>query len=105
MSDFSYSLDHDTGHAIAYLTGEIDLAAVGALEAAIETARSASNGKVVLDMGAVTFLDSSGLRVLMAAHNKQAAMDGQLVITNPSDAVVRVLDITGLLGTMTATGD
>jgi anti-anti-sigma factor len=48
----------------------------------------------------VTFLDSSGLRALIAAHDRHDAASRRLVIKEPASPVVRVLEITGLLGTL-----
>src|ERR1700737_2519092 len=50
---------------------------------------------VVLDGTAITFLDSSGLRVLLQAH-KRAESDGAVFrLVAPEPAVQRVLDLTG----------
>jgi anti-anti-sigma factor len=51
-------------------------------------------------MSGVTFIDSSGLRVLVTANDRQDASDRRLIIRNPSVSVLRVLEITGLLSTM-----
>jgi anti-anti-sigma factor len=101
MTDFSYSVEPNGAHAIGHLAGEIDLATIAALEAAIEaTEEACGDGDVVLDMSGVTFIDSSGLRVLVTANDRQDASDRRLIIRNPSVSVLRVLEITGLLSTM-----
>jgi anti-anti-sigma factor len=48
----------------------------------------------------VTFIDSSGLRVLVTAHDRQVADERRMTITHPSPPVLRVLEVTGLLTTM-----
>lgn len=52
---------------------------------------------VIVDLGMVTLIDSSGLRVLVVCH--QAAQDsgGQFLIRNQSARVAYMLEITGLI--------
>jgi anti-anti-sigma factor len=101
MTDFSYSVDHSGTQAVARLTGDIDLATIADLESAIDAAREATpDGDIVLDMRDVTFIDSSGLRVLVTAHDRQVADEARMTIIHPSPPVLRVLEVTGLLTTM-----
>jgi anti-anti-sigma factor len=73
------------------LEGELDMATADrladVLRAALEEARH-----IVLDFSAVSFMDSSGLRVLLEAAGKQNGT-GPLVVRDPSSQVRRVLDI------------
>jgi anti-sigma B factor antagonist len=52
---------------------------------------------VSLDLSGVSFMDSSGIRVLVDAHNRADAVGRRLVIEWPSSAVQRVLEISGLV--------
>lgn len=52
---------------------------------------------VMLDVADVTFMDSSGLRVLISAHKDAEAAGRRLVIERPSTAVERILEVSGLL--------
>ena len=52
---------------------------------------------IILDLAAVSFLDSSGLRGIIQAGNLLAGRDGRLLIEGASGATQRVLEITGLL--------
>ncbi len=76
------------------LAGEIDLSNAAELNVAIDRARADGPGPLVIDLNSVAFIDSSGLRVLIAvaADKSHAAC----VFTRPSHAVARVLDIAGL---------
>jgi anti-sigma B factor antagonist len=51
---------------------------------------------VTLDLAGVAFVDSSGLRVLIEAHQAHDAASSRLVLARPSDSVERLLGITGL---------
>jgi anti-anti-sigma factor len=100
LTGLSYIVDRSGTDPVAVLTGEIDVATIDALEAAIAaTEQDSASAEVVLDMTAVTFLDSSGLRVLITAHDRLDTAARRLVIRRPPAAVLRVFEITGLLST------
>lgn len=75
------------------LRGEIDAHTAPSVAAAIE---SSSLDDVVIDMADVEFVDSSGLRVLIEAHQAAEARGGSVTLANPSGAVVRLLQISGV---------
>ena len=72
------------------LRGELDLLSFPALEAVLARAEIQGNE---IDLGDVTFFDSSVLRAFLAAPRRNAS----LRIVNPSKAVMRVLEITGTI--------
>lgn len=75
--------------------GEIDLAvADDFVEAACEAARDARH-RFVIDMSAVTFIDSSGLHALTRIAG---VLRRSQVILRPSVQVFRVLEVAGLIG-------
>ena len=78
-------------------TGEIDFDSAEVLSDRLRALIDHGALVVVLDTTHVTFLDSSGLRVIVAAANRFRAQGGQLFIEGMSGAVQRVLEITGLL--------
>lgn len=80
----------DTGLA---LIGEIDAYTAPALAEAIGQCDQAH---VVIDMAGVEFVDSSGLRVLIEAHQTAQGNDRRLQLSNPSSAVSRLLEISGI---------
>jgi anti-sigma B factor antagonist len=53
-------------------------------------------GTVVLDVGGVTFLDSTGLQSLLRARDQARGRGDELVLRRPSPAVSRVLDVTDM---------
>ena len=73
--------------------GEIDASTCGQLDEMLLTLDSTVPVRV--DLSGVTFMDSSGLRVLIAHHDSRAD-DRCLKIVNPSQQVRRLLEITGL---------
>jgi anti-sigma B factor antagonist len=58
----------------------------------------------VVDVSGVTFIDSSGLRVLVEAHQARAAAGSRLLLRSPSAAVQRLLEISGLAGHLDVAG-
>lgn len=81
-----------TGIAIA---GEIDAHTAPRVAEALAAAARRSND-VLVEMAGVEFVDSSGLRVLIEAQHAAIARDGALTLLHPSDAVVRLLSISGV---------
>jgi anti-sigma B factor antagonist len=77
--------------------GEIDMQTAPKLEGAIDDVIAKGARLVTLDLEAVDFLDSSGLRVILAASNKLTELDGQLLLEGASSAVERVLELTGVI--------
>lgn len=71
---------------------EIDLDSVDAFTDALYRTVGANPGEVTLDMSAVEFMDSSGLRALVAFHNAGHTV----TIRNPSPQVRTLLELTRL---------
>jgi anti-sigma B factor antagonist len=74
--------------------GEIDLASAPILVTQLDRAIDDGDGLIVIDLGDVTFMDSSGVHALVTAH--QAAPD-RLRLHTLHPAVRRVLEITAVL--------
>jgi anti-anti-sigma factor len=86
------------------VTGEIDLATAEMLHDELRTALSAQHPhRVEIDMAGVSFMDCTGLTVLIVARQAAQRTGCQLRITNPQPIVRRVLELTGLLDVLTAT--
>lgn len=89
-------VDRSAAGAMVLVRGEVDLATAPELDEVL-AAIGASDGPVVVDLSEVSFLDSSGLSVLVRSHQCLRASGGdglRLVVTRP--ATQRVLDATGL---------
>jgi len=86
--------EHLDGYALLTVTGEIDLATASLFGAAIDKGIQQAD-KVVLDFTGVTFMDSSGLNVLVTTAGQERENDS-VVIRNAPLSVHRLLAITGL---------
>lgn len=82
-----------TGTGLA-ASGEIDVHTAPALGSAID----AAGPEVELDLSEIEFVDSSGLRVLIDAHQRLADAGGRLRLTAVSEPVRRLLEISGVSG-------
>ena len=78
------------------VSGEVDLATSPELDVAIIAAIDSGTTSVVIDLTDVSFMDSSGLGVIVRALKRcrEAENDLDLVITN--ERVLKVFGITGL---------
>lgn len=87
---------HEAGDAVVVRAeGELDLVGAPRLLKALPESGSSP---VVLDLAAVTFMDSSGLRSLLEARQACSDAGRPFAIARPSDAVARVLELVDLAG-------
>lgn len=76
------------------LSGDLDSFTAADLDAALAALGPAAD--VVIDLSGLSFMDSSGLRVLIGAHTALDGEGNKLVLTSPSRAVGRLFEISGL---------
>jgi anti-anti-sigma factor len=94
---FSVGRHDQDGRAVFVPRGELDLATAGELEqpllAALDEGRS-----VVIDLRELAFMDSSGIRVIIAAHGHAGDRGERLALIRPPDGgiVARILEIAGV---------
>jgi anti-sigma B factor antagonist len=79
------------------VSGELDLATAPELEAVFESLAPTPSDRVLVDLAAVTFLDSSGIRALVRGKRRLQDAGVPLVVDAASDAARQVLEISGVL--------
>jgi len=85
-----------SGHEAAILVGgDLDLASAGMLEREVGQERLAGSTRIVIDLSAVEFIDSSGLRTLLALRNDAKRHSHALLLVAPPPQVMRIFKITG----------
>ncbi|MFG1933313.1 STAS domain-containing protein [Mycobacterium sp. NPDC048908] len=89
------ALAYQDGVAVLRVDGDIDLATVPTLEAAIEEALTSKPTGLVVDLTDVGFLASAGLQALVATHNTVSESAHFAVVAN-SAATSRPIQLTGL---------
>jgi anti-sigma B factor antagonist len=82
------------GSTVVIAAGEIDLATSPALRESLLVAAERSS-KVIVDLSAVTFLDSTGLGVLMDGF-RTLSPHGSMCLVGPTGIVAKVLSLTRL---------
>ena len=96
MADFGIEtrIDGDVAHLV--LTGEFDLAGVQQFQEAIAKAEAQQPKALLIDLGGLSFMDSSGLRALVMAEERARAAQRRLAIVPGPPHVRRVFEITQL---------
>ena len=75
------------------LGGELDLAAVPALDGALRRAERWSVASLLVDAGSVGFVDLGSITRLTREHERLAALGGGLLVVHPPDCLLRVLEL------------
>ncbi|GGW77406.1 hypothetical protein GCM10010503_64140 [Streptomyces lucensis JCM 4490] len=83
------------GVTVVTVAGEIDHHTAGALRRSLIPGEPAAAARTVADFTGVPFMDSSGINVLIAAHQAHGPA-GWLRLAGVRGAVLRTLEIVGL---------
>lgn len=81
--------------------GDIDVASAVTVRDALDRVIAAGYHRVVLDLGEVRFLDSTGLGVMVGRLKAVRDLDGDMHLVCTSPRISRVMSITGLDGVFT----
>ncbi|WP_231116062.1 STAS domain-containing protein [Motilibacter rhizosphaerae] len=84
------------GWPVLSVSGEIDALTAPALRERLLEALREEGSRVVLDLSAVSFLDSTALGVLVAAHKRASTTGGQFRLVVATPLTTRLLKLTGL---------
>jgi anti-sigma B factor antagonist len=101
-------LREESARIVVKLEGELDMANAPLLQNAIESAELAAAKTVVLDLQGLTFLDSTGLRIILAAREQCWRRGQEFAVTPGSQQVQRLLSVTGVgehLRTISSAGE
>lgn len=91
---FDVATSSDGGAQVFLLSGELDIATADRLTAELEAVETAADARRVIDLSGLTFMDSTGLRVLIAANRSAAEGGYELVIVTGESPARRVLELT-----------
>ncbi len=83
-------------HTIS-VRGELDLATADVLERELVRVEATDALSIVLDLSALTFIDSTGVRLLIGAHARSRADSNRLTLLRGPSTVQRVFKLTGVL--------
>lgn len=83
-------------HALVALAGELDVSTVGLLYEQFAALALEGVCHVSLNLAEVTFMDSTGLSILITEHKRAESMKGELIIFSPSENLRRLFHVSGL---------
>jgi anti-sigma B factor antagonist len=85
-----------TEYTVVAATGEIDFQSYQPLQEVLTTQLRAGRSKLVLDLDAVSFCDSSGLGMFVSIHRRAGMAGGWLRLARPNPHLRRILGVTNL---------
>ena len=94
--DLSLTTHDDGGAVVLGVSGEVDVYSAPALGERINELLDGGQRRVVVDLNAVEFIDSTGLGTLVGGHNRAGELGGQLRLVCTVDRVIKLMRITGL---------
>jgi anti-anti-sigma factor len=80
--------------SLVRVAGEIDVCTIVKLRRELDAARD-EGVTVLLDLSDVTFIDSTGLHLLLEASRDSAGSEWGFFILRPSHVVQRLIDVSG----------
>jgi anti-anti-sigma factor len=95
-----YTIDHDPidGGHLVIASGELDVAATPRLSTVLAMAGTGTGQRVVLDLVAVDFIDSTALGTILRAAGDLERGGHRLVVVAPDGPVRKLLEMTNLTG-------
>ena len=91
------SIQTNGGTTVASLSGEIDHHLAGPMRIAIDSACTDNASRtLILDFGGVTFMDSSGVGLVMGRFKLMQTLGGELILSNLPAPIRKVMRMAGL---------
>ncbi len=101
QSNFDVEVRDGDSAVVIGVQGELDLASSPALEQELETGPPSQAEVVIVDLRQVEFMDSTGLSVLVRAHQRATEKGQQFVVVRGPQQVQRLLSLTGVADRLT----
>lgn len=86
------------------LSGELDLATTPRLAAALTEVARGDHARIVLELQRLTFMDSTGLGLIVRTDQEGRAAGRPLVLRHPQQQVRRLLELSDTLDRLTVEG-
>ena len=98
---FAVDVRTENGAPLLAISGELDLASTPTLEQELERIRAQRPALIIIDLRELDFMDSTGLSILIRAHQQAQRNGHRLVIVNGSRQIRRLLALTGVADRLT----
>jgi anti-anti-sigma factor len=96
LGKLTISSDRDGDKHTVRPLGELDLATADELQHELERAEASNAQSIVLDLSGLTFMDSTGVQLLLRAQARSRADANRLMLLRGPAAVQRVIELTGV---------
>ena len=89
-----HSIGDQDGITVVALEGELEVSEAPALRDLLGMLVAGPQSRVLLDLGQVSFIDSSGIGVLVGAHRRAEEAGARIGLAAPNVGVRRVFELT-----------
>ena len=96
MAEISIEIQTTSDVPVVRLTGELDIDQAVRVREHLDKVIDAGAVRLVIDLSDVSYIDSTGLGMLVAVHKRLVAEQGFYVLTVPRASQRKVFEITGL---------
>src|SRR5436190_14390839 len=96
MDPLRVSTEERDGRIVLTLDGELDIATAPRIEEALRSAEEQAPAILVLDLRALGFMDSTGLRTILGADARAREAGRRLVVVQGDENIRRVFEVTRL---------
>jgi anti-sigma B factor antagonist len=96
QNQFHVEVRREGGAAVVSVSGELDLASGPELETELDRLAGPETKLVVIDLRKLDFMDSTGLSIIVRAHQRMAGEGCEMGLVKGSQQVQRLLDLTGV---------
>jgi anti-sigma B factor antagonist len=76
--------------------GEVDISTAPQLRAYLDGAYKEKKADILLDLDDLTYIDSTGLGVIIGAFGRMQRNDNRITLINPRDNIKKLLNVTSL---------
>jgi anti-anti-sigma factor len=101
QSNFEVQVRDGDQAVVIAVSGELDLASSPSLERELERRAASGAELVIVDLRQLEFMDSTGLSVLVRAHQRTAERGQRLAVVKGPQQVQRLLSLTGVAERLT----
>jgi anti-sigma B factor antagonist len=91
----------DNAVTIVSVAGELDVSNSARLVRQLDDEISNGVEQLILDIEHLSYMDSTGLSVLISAHNQMERAGGSFIVMAPSRTVARLFEVTGVVRHLT----
>ena len=96
QGEFQVQVRREGQTELIAVSGELDLASGPQLESELDKVTTGATTRVVVDLRELEFMDSTGLSIIVRAHQRLAEAACELSLVKGSPQVQRLLDLTGV---------